>query len=542
RRVPRPFGAPSRASAVSGRGGALRHRTLAGACGCRRGPAESEVAGVAQASTGGPDDGGGVDSGGGGAGGDVELGGYRQELKRTLGSFQVFAISFAFISVAVGVFATYDEVLRTAGPVGIWLWPAAAVGQTLVALVVAQFAARIPLSGSSYQWASRLGSPRVGWWFGWLTFCYLAIAVVAIDNALASQAFMPLAGIAEDEGTARVITLVVLFLQAVLAIASTRLVGWINSAAVGLEVVLVVVVAIALLVAVAVTGDGSPANLTSRGVAAHAPDYFAVGGGLMLAMIMGLATLVGFDSAANLAEEAKDPHRSVPRAIVGSVVAAGILGMLLLIALTVAIEDVPRISADGSPVAAIMRDRLGPAAEKVLLVAISFAFFGAGIVVMTACSRLVYAMSRDARFPAHGVMRRVDPRTRTPIPATVLILALGCVLMVALPGAALLELITASTILPALIYGATIVLYLAVRRRLGRREGAFDLGRLELPVAVCALAWTLLALFVLVTPAQALVPVVVVAGLLVLGALFFLGMLLFDREALDTEPGADTDW
>ncbi|MFJ1563979.1 hypothetical protein ACIOG8_07070 [Streptomyces erythrochromogenes] len=134
---------------------------------------------------------------------------------------------------------------------------------------------------------------------------------------------------------------------------------------------------------------------------------------------------------------------------------------------------------------------------------------------------------------------------RTPNPATVLILALGCVLMVALPGAALLEPITASTILPALIYGATIVLYPAVRRRLGRREGDFDLGRLELPVAVCALAWTLLALlalFVLVTPGQALVPVVVVAGLLVRGGLFFLGMPLFDREALETEPGAGTDW
>ncbi len=124
----------------------------------------------------------------------VELGGYRQELKRTLGSFQVFAISFAFISVAVGIFATYDEVLLTAGPVGIWLWIIAAVGQTLVALVVAQFAARIPLSGSSYQWASRLANPKIGWGFGWLTFCYLAIGVVAVDNALASQAFMPLIG------------------------------------------------------------------------------------------------------------------------------------------------------------------------------------------------------------------------------------------------------------------------------------------------------------------------------------------------------------
>ncbi|MER5413278.1 APC family permease [Streptomyces virginiae] len=478
----------------------------------------------------------------GGDNADVELGGYRQELKRTLGSFQVFAISFAFISVAVGVFATYDEVLRSSGPVGIWLWPIAAVGQTLVALVVAQFAARIPLSGSSYQWASRLAGPRIGWWFGWLTFCYLAIAVVAIDNALASQAFMPLVGIAPDEGTARVITLVVLLIQAVLAIASTRLVGWINSAAVGLEVVLVVVVAIALAIAVAVTGGSDAGNLTSRGVAAHAPDYFGIGGGLMLAMIMGLATLVGFDSAANLAEEAKDPHRSVPRAIVGSVVAAGILGMVFLITLTLAIEDLPRISAEGSPVAAIMRDRLGAVAEQVLLVAISFAFFGAGIVVMVACSRLVYAMSRDARFPAHRLMRRVDPRTSTPVPATVLILVLGCVLMVALPGAALLELITASTILPALIYGATVVLYLAVRGRLARRKGAFDLGGFELPVAVCALVWTLLALFVLVTPGEALVPVVVVAGLLVLGGLFFLGLLVFDRAALDTEPGGDIRW
>ena len=71
--------------------------------------------------------------------------GYEPELKRTLGSFQVFAISFAFISVAVGIFGTYDELLRGSGPVGIWTWIIASIGQTLIALVVAQFAARIAL-------------------------------------------------------------------------------------------------------------------------------------------------------------------------------------------------------------------------------------------------------------------------------------------------------------------------------------------------------------------------------------------------------------
>jgi hypothetical protein len=53
--------------------------------------------------------------------------GHAPELTRSLGGFQVFAISFAFISVAVGVFATYDDLLRTAGPVGIWLWVLAAL-------------------------------------------------------------------------------------------------------------------------------------------------------------------------------------------------------------------------------------------------------------------------------------------------------------------------------------------------------------------------------------------------------------------------------
>ena len=62
---------------------------------------------------------------------------------------------------------------------------------------------------------------------------------------------------------------------------------------------------------------------------------------------MVLLTLVGFDSAANLAEEAKDPFRTVPRAIVSSVVAAAVLGLAFLIALTMAIKDIPAVSASG---------------------------------------------------------------------------------------------------------------------------------------------------------------------------------------------------
>jgi amino acid transporter len=465
--------------------------------------------------------------------------GYEPELKRTLGSFQVFAISFASMSVAIGIFSTYDDVLQNSGPVGIWLWIIVLVGQLLIALVYAQFAARIPLTGSSYQWGSRLASPKIGWMFGWLAICGAAIGIAAIDSALASQAFMPLFGIPANEGTARLIALIALAIQTVVAIYSTRIVGLINSAAVGLELVIVVGLGIALVIAVVARGSLSTSNLFSRGIAEHAPNYFGVGGGLMLAMLMGLATLVGFEAAANMAEEAKDPFRSVPRAMIGSVLASGVLGLLFVIALTVSIQDIARVSASESSVALIIHDQLGSVVERLLLVGIIFAFFGGGLVPMATCPRIVFAMSRDERFPGYRLLRRVNPRTQTPIPATILIFAVAVVLMVALPGAALLQLIQASAIVGTLLYGMTVVLYLGVRKRLDRRESGFELGRFEVPVAVGALVWVAAVLFIVISPSNSRVAVLITVGLLVVGGVYLAYLWFAKREVLDQEPGED---
>jgi amino acid transporter len=220
------------------------------------------------------------------------------------------------------------------------------------------------------------------------------------------------------------------------------------------------------------------------------------------------------------------------------VLAAAVLGMVFLIALTVGITNIKKISLTEGSVAAIMRDQLGSVVEKILLVGVTFSFFAAGMVTMAIGARLVYAMARDGRFPMHGTFRRVNPRTRTPIPATLLIFGGGAVLMIAMPGDALLQLITAGTILPVIIYGATIVLYLAVRKRLSAKEGAFSLGRWELPVAIGALVWLGVALLVLVLPHESRVPVLIDVGLIVAGAMFFLFMLTFDRQSLEAEPGA----
>ena len=81
------------------------------------------------------------------------------------------------------------------------------------------------------------------------------------------------------------------------------------------------------------------------------------------------------------------------------------------------------------------------------------------------------------------------------------------------------------------------ILYLVVRKRLEHKEGGFSLGRFELPVAIAALIWVVAALIFLVTPGDAIVPALVVLGLILAGGIYFAYMMIFNREVLDNEPG-----
>jgi hypothetical protein len=56
------------------------------------------------------------------------------------------------------------------------------------------------------------------------------------------------------------------------------------------------------------------------------------------------------------------------------------------------------------------------------------------------------------------------------------------------------------------------------------------------PVAVAALIWVIFALFVLVTPGDSTASNVIVAGLILLGGVYFAKMMIFNREVLETEP------
>src|ERR1700730_3981178 len=140
----------------------------------------------------------------------LERFGYRQQFTRSLRHFESFAVAFSFISITTGIFTTYGFALATGGTRAIWTWPIVIVGQALVALVYGALSVRVPLSGYSYQWASRLVGTQVGWWSGWISIPFLPIVPVSVAYGLVQVAFQPLIGEASSPTSAAVETLVVL--------------------------------------------------------------------------------------------------------------------------------------------------------------------------------------------------------------------------------------------------------------------------------------------------------------------------------------------
>ena len=86
--------------------------------------------------------------------------GYAQELYRSMGGFQNFAISFTIISILAGCLTSYYIAFNQGGPVAItWGWLLVGGFCIIVSLAMARSPRRIPRHGGLYYWSSKLGSP-----------------------------------------------------------------------------------------------------------------------------------------------------------------------------------------------------------------------------------------------------------------------------------------------------------------------------------------------------------------------------------------------
>ena len=465
--------------------------------------------------------------------------GYKQQFVRSLRHFESFAVAFSFISITTGIFTTYGFALTTGGPRAIWTWLIVAVGQSLVAMVYGSLAARVPLSGYSYQWASRLSNAGVGWWLGWMSFAFLTIVTVSVDYGFVQVAFQPLIGEAYTPTSAALETLVVLAAQAALIIWSTRITTRVNNAAVATEVIGIVGLTVLLIIVAAVRGQGHWSNLGSSGIVPHA-GYYSWLGPFMLATLLGAYTIVGFEASSNLAEETQQPHRTIPRAMVRAVLLSGAVGMVFLIALSYATRSVTAASASSAPVAFIVNSVLGGVVQKLFLIFVCVSIFACGMVIMVTNSRLIWSMARDRRLPGHQLWSQVPRATGGPSWATVLAAVLGALITLVLRThtSALVTLFTASTIMPALLYASTVLLYVFVGRRHRGQEGHFSLGRWEIPVIAGALIWLAYELIILIGPGEFRDAQYYVLGALGLGLVFYVVQWLIEPTAMRTETGA----
>jgi amino acid transporter len=418
---------------------------------------------------------------------ELERLGYVQELARRLGGFSSFAIGFSVISVLTGVTSTFGEAFASGGPAGLGVgWPVVAAGTFLVALAMAELASAFPTAGALYHWAALLGGPAWGWTTAMLNLAGQLAIVAAIDLACA-QSMAEVAG--ASNAAAYAIFVLVLGVHGALNATSVRLVAWLNDASATVHVVGVTALAGWLFLA----GTAHPVGYLAQASETIRPDAFdAVG--FTRSLVLGVWTFTGFDAAAHVSEETHDPGRKAPRGIISAVAVSAVAGYALVAALTLSIHD--PADAHGTPDAAlrILRGALGPTAGRFAMALAVLAMWFAGLSSVTSASRMLYAFARDGGLPAAALLRRVHPRTRTPLFATAACVVFPLLLVgVTLPLSSEVFLAVATLATAALFASYALPIALGARARASGRwtkMGEWSLGRAGVGVAWTAVAWT----------------------------------------------------
>jgi len=442
---------------------------------------------------------------------------YKQELRRTLKMFSSFAVAFSFISITTGIFTNYGFVLSTSGPAGIWTWPIVAIGHLIVAIIFAELAGRIPLSGYSYQWVSRLANRGMGWFAGWIAFCFLVLVVPTVDYGMA-PIIAQLLGIEVSASALAWIVVITLVIQAFINIFGVRLATKINDTAVYTEVIGMVGI-ILILGAVILFGKADWSMLTQTGLSSGESGSYL--GLFILSALMGSYTLVGFEAAANLSEETIDAKRNVPKAMILSVALSGGIGTIFLIILSASITDLGAVIQSNNPIPYILTERFGNIGANVFLVLVIISIFACGLIIMASASRLIYALSRDHVFFAPNVFKKVSQRSSVPSNAIVLVLVLGIIAVIFADS--LTMLVGATAVLPASLYLITILAYALKMKELPASDG-FDLGKWRKPLTVIAIIWLVFEIGILTVPADFHDVAIVAAVLMLVGALvYFIG-------------------
>ncbi|MFX0029944.1 MAG: APC family permease [Candidatus Hermodarchaeota archaeon] len=146
------------------------------------------------------------------------------------------------------------------------------------------------------------------------------------------------------------------------------------------------------------------------------PNYFTLPSGSSLAVIFSAVALIffayiGFEDIANIAEEVKEPHRNVPKAIIYSIIITTILYCFTAIAV-VKILPYNLVGESEAPLKDVATEILGDAGGIIMSSIALFATANTVLIMLIVTSRMMYGMARDKALPEE--LSRISQKYRTP--------------------------------------------------------------------------------------------------------------------------------
>lgn len=332
--------------------------------------------------------------------------------------------SVTTISPAIAGLFTLPFITLNAGVTAPLAYLGAFVIALLLGYVLTQFSRHISSAGSYYTFVSRALGGRAGFVVGWVYLLFYPVVVAQVGSFMGDTLQNTLKA---EYGIDFPWWIFMIVIIAVVALTAWR--------GIDLSVnVLIVMGSLEILIALAlgiwgfaVPGEGG-VNLDWVNPG-NAPSL----NGLFLGVVFAIFAITGWDAAAPLAEESVEPRRTVPRAVLGSII---ILGVFLVVVSWGQLTgwgtaDSAGLAASGELPAFVLGHRFwGPAWILVLLALLNSAI-AVAIAATNASVRLMLGMARAGALP--GSLARVHPRFKTPTRAIVVQTVINVLLGLVLP-------------------------------------------------------------------------------------------------------------
>ena len=373
-------------------------------------------------------------------------------LKKVLGPFELVLLGVGAI-VGTGIFVvTGVAAANYSGPALVVSFAIAGTACVFAALCYAEFATMVPIAGSAYTYGYASLGEIWAWIIGWdLILEYsVSIAAVAIGwsgymvNLLAGVGIPFPAALANPPGVSGGIV----NLPAILiigAITGLLILGVRESATVNNVIVLVKLSVILLFIYLGVS-HVNPVNWS---------PFLPYGwGGVVTGAAIVFFAYIGFDAVSTAAEEVRDPQRSLPIGIIGSLLISTVLYIIVSALLT---GMVPYLE---------FRDTAAPVAYALSRIGITWgaALVSVGaicgitsviLVLLYGQTRIFFAMARDGLLPC--TFGTVHPVLRTPVKVTLLVGCATAALASLLPLASVAELVNIGTLAAFIIVSAGVL-------------------------------------------------------------------------------------